>query len=68
MKKKKDKAFKWLGKENHSEILGEVMLSLPKKLITVLLYYFFQLSDVEIGRLFDIPRSTIQYRLARYFL
>ncbi|MFL0462691.1 hypothetical protein [Virgibacillus pantothenticus] len=44
------------------------MLSLPKKLITVLLYYFFQLSAVEIGRLFDIPRSTIQYRLARYFL
>ncbi|WP_326564491.1 RNA polymerase sigma factor [Bacillus andreraoultii] len=39
------------------------MRTLPEeKRTAVLLYYFFNLSDVEIGKLFGIPRSTVQYR------
>ncbi|WP_442961221.1 RNA polymerase sigma factor [Pseudogracilibacillus sp. SO30301A] len=48
------------GKNITSKLLAEAMRTLPKeKSITVLLYYFFQLSDVEIGQLLDIPRSTV---------
>ncbi|WP_458796671.1 RNA polymerase sigma factor [Shouchella clausii] len=40
------------------------MRTLPKeKRITVLLYYFFNMSDVEIAQLFDIPRSTVRYSI-----
>src|SRR5699024_6853727 len=56
------------GKKITPKLLAKAMRTLPKeKCITVLLYYFFQLSDVEIGQLLDIPRSTVQYRRTSSF-
>src|SRR5690625_1528509 len=56
------------GKKITPKLLAEAMRTLPKeKSITVLLYYFFQLSDVEIGQLLNIPRSTVQYRRTSSF-
>ncbi|WP_442961223.1 helix-turn-helix domain-containing protein [Pseudogracilibacillus sp. SO30301A] len=56
------------GKKITPKLLAEAMRILPKeKCITVLLYYFFQLSDVEIGQLLNIPRSTVQYRRTNSF-
>src|SRR5690625_4048158 len=47
--------FQVAGKKITPKLLAEAMRTLPKeKRITVLLYYFFQLSDVEIGNLLDI--------------
>lgn len=56
------------GKKITPKLLAEAMRTLPKeKRITVLLYYFLQLSDVEIGQLLDILRSTVQYRRTSSF-
>jgi len=33
----------------------------------VLLYYFFDMSDAEIAELYQIPRSTVQYRRTSSF-
>ena len=33
----------------------------------VLLYYFFHMTDVEIAKLMNIPRSTVQYRRTSSF-
>ncbi|GGP08740.1 MULTISPECIES: RNA polymerase sigma factor [Bacillales] len=61
-------SFQVAGKKITPKLLAEAMRTLPKeKRITVLLYYFFQLSDVEIGQLLDIPRSTVQYRRTSSF-
>src|SRR5690625_2817813 len=61
-------SFQVAGKKITTKLLAEAMRTLPKeKFITVLLYYFFQLSDVEIGQLLDIPRSTVQYRRTSSF-
>ncbi|PAD58668.1 RNA polymerase subunit sigma [Bacillus sonorensis] len=50
------------------KLLAEAMHTLPdEKRIAVLLYYFFNMSDVEIGQLLDIPRSTVQYRRTSSF-
>ncbi len=60
--------FQVAGKKITPKLIAEAMLTLPKeKRITVLLYYFFELSDVEIGQLFIIPRSTVQYRRTSSF-
>ncbi|GAB2562182.1 RNA polymerase sigma factor [Gracilibacillus alcaliphilus] len=60
--------FQVAGKEITPKLLAEAMRTLPKeKRITVLLYYFFNLSDVEISQLLDIPRSTVQYRRTSSF-
>src|SRR5690625_3501393 len=60
--------FQVAGKKITPKLLAEAMRTLPKeKCITVLLYYFFQLSDVEIAQLLDIPRSTVQYRRTSSF-
>ena len=43
-------------------------LSLPEeKRRSVLLYYFFNMSYVEIAKLYQIPRSTVQYRRTSSF-
>ena len=43
-------------------------LSLPEeKRRAVLLYYFFDMSDAEIAALYQIPRSTVQYRRTSSF-
>lgn len=56
------------GKKITPKLLAEAMRTLPKeKRKTVLLYYFFNKSDVEIGQLLDIPRSTVQYRRTSSF-
>lgn len=61
-------SFQVAGKKITPKLLAEAMHTLPKeKRITVLLYYFFELSDVEIGQLLHIPRSTVQYRRTSSF-
>ena len=43
-------------------------LSLPEeKRRAVLLYYFFNMSYAEIAELYQIPRSTVQYRRTSSF-
>lgn len=61
-------AFQIAGREITSKLLEDALLTLPdNKRIIVLLYYFFNLSDVEIGQLLQIPRSTVQYRRTSSF-
>ena len=49
-------------------IAGKALHSLPEeKREAVLLYYFFDMSDVEIAKLHNIPRSTVQYRRTSSF-
>lgn len=56
------------GKNITAKLLEDALLTLPEnKRIVVLLYYFFNLSDVEIGQLLQIPRSTAQYRRTSSF-
>lgn len=60
--------FQVRGKRITPKLLAEAMHTLPdEKRIAVLLYYFFNMSDVEIGQLLDIPRSTVQYRRTSSF-
>lgn len=61
-------SFQVAGKKITPKLLAEAMRTLPnEKRITVLLYYFFNKSDVEIGQLLNIPRSTVQYRRTSSF-
>jgi len=61
-------AFTVGGKKITSKLLADALHSLPEdKRKAVLLYYFFEMSDVEIGELLDIPRSTVQYRRTSSF-
>jgi len=58
-----EKSFVIAGKEITAKLLAEALHSLPEeKREAVLLYYFFDMSDVEIAKLHNIPRSTVQYR------
>ncbi|WP_226527333.1 RNA polymerase sigma factor [Metabacillus niabensis] len=51
------------GKRITPRLLAEAMRTLPtEKRKTVLLYCFFDKSDVEIAELLKIPHSTVQYR------
>lgn len=60
--------FQVAGKEITPKFLAKAMSTLPdEKRTVILLYYFFNMSDVEIGQLLDIPRSTIQYRRTSSF-
>lgn len=61
-------SFHVAGKKITPKLLAEALRTLPKeKRETVLLYYFFDKSDVEIAELLDIPRSTVQYRRTSSF-
>nr|WP_286314232.1 RNA polymerase sigma factor [Mammaliicoccus lentus] len=61
-------SFQVAGKKITPKLLSEALRALPKeKRKTVLLYYFFEKSDVEIAELLDIPRSTVQYRRTSSF-
>jgi len=63
-----EKSFSVAGKEITAKLLAEALHSLPEdKRNAVLMYYFFEKSDVEIGKLLDIPRSTVQYRRTSSF-
>lgn len=61
-------AFNVAGKKITPKLLADALHSLPEdKRKAVLLYYFMELSDVEIGHMLDIPRSTVQYRRTSSF-
>ena len=52
-----------------AKLLADAMHSLPdEKRRTVLLYYFFEMTDAEIAELMKIPRSTVQYRRTSSFI
>lgn len=63
-----EQGFQVAGKRITAKLLAEALRTLPEeKRKSVLLYYFFGMSDVEIGELFNAPRSTIQYRRTSSF-
>ena len=56
------------GKMHTAKLLAEALHSLPdEKRQAVLLYYFFDMTDVEIAELMKVPRSTVQYRRTSSF-
>ena len=56
------------GKEWDAKTIADAIHSLPEeKRRSVLLYYFFDMSDAEIAELYQIPRSTVQYRRTSSF-
>lgn len=60
--------FQVAGKRVTPKLLAKAMHTLPdEKRTAVLLYYFFNMSDVEISQLLNIPRSTVQYRRTSSF-
>ena len=55
-----EKSFVIAGKEITAKLLAEALHSLPEeKREAVLLYYFFDMSDVEIAELLNVNRSTV---------
>lgn len=61
-------AFTVAGKKITPKLLADALHSLPEdKRKAVLLYYFMEMSDVEISELLNIPRSTVQYRRTSSF-
>ena len=58
-----EQSFFIAGKEITAKLLAEALRSLPEeKRETILLYYFFDMSETEISRLCNIPRTTVKYR------
>ena len=56
------------GKKITPELLAEAIRTLPEeKRIAILLYYFEGMTDAEIARLHNVPRSTVQYRRTSSF-
>lgn len=50
------------------ELLNEALRLLPEeKLQVIVLYYFSDMTDIEIAELISIPRSTVQYRRTSSF-
>lgn len=67
-REKDDGSFRVAGKKITPELLAEAIRTLPEeKRIAVLLYYFEGMSDAEIARLHNVPRSTVQYRRTSSF-
>ena len=65
---KEEQTFFAGGKELSAKLIADAIHSLPEeKRKAVLLYYFFDMSDAEIAELYQIPRSTVQYRRTRSF-
>lgn len=65
---KTDDAIRVAGKKITPQLLAEALRTLPdEKREAVLLYYFFEMSDAEIAKLYNIPRSTVQYRRTSSF-
>ena len=51
-----------------AKLLAEALHTLPdEKRQAVLLYYFFNMTDIEIAEAMKIPRSTVQYRRTSSF-
>lgn len=60
--------FQMAGKRITAKLLADALHMLPEeKRKAVLLYYFFNKTDVQIGELLNIPRSTVQYRRTSSF-
>ena len=58
-----DNSFRVGGKRITPELLAEALRTLPEeKRNAVMLYYFHDMSDADIAKLYNIPRSTVQYR------
>lgn len=58
-----EQSFVVSGKEITTKLLAEALHSLPEdKRNAVLLYYFFEMSDAEIAKYCNIPRTTVQTR------
>lgn len=65
---KEEQTFFARGKELSAKLIADAIRSLPEeKRKAVLLYYFFDMSDAEIAALYQIPRSTVQYRRTSSF-
>ena len=65
---KEEQTFFAGGKELSAKLIADAIHSLPEeKRRAVLLYYFFDMSDAEIAALYQIPRSTVQYRRTSSF-
>lgn len=65
---KDDGSFRVAGKKITPELLAEAIRTLPEeKRIAILLYYFEGMTDAEIARLHNVPRSTVQYRRTSSF-
>ena len=63
-----EEAFCAGGLKITAKLLAEALHSLPdEKRQAVLLYYFFDMTDVEIAELMKVPRSTVQYRRTSSF-
>ena len=63
-----EKSFFVAGREKTAKQLADALHSLPEeKRQAVLLYYFFDMTDVEIAELMKIPRSTVQFRRTSSF-
>ena len=63
-----DKYFQQAGKKITPKLLLEAIRTLPEeKRKAIMLYYFEGMTDVEIGKLFNTSRSTIQYRRTSSF-
>ena len=55
--------YQMAGKKITPKLLLEAIRTLPEeKRTAILLYYFEGMTDVEIGKMFNTSRSTIQYR------
>ena len=60
--------YQMAGEEITPKLLLEAIRTLPEeKRTAILLYYFEGMTDVEIGKLFNTSRSTIQYRRTSSF-
>ena len=60
--------YQMAGKEITPKLLLEAIRTLPEeKRTAILLYYFEGMTDVEIGKMFNMSRSTIQYRRTSSF-
>lgn len=63
-----DKSFFVAGMEITPKMLANAVHALPEeKRDAVLLYYFFDMSDAEIAKLYNLSRSTVQYRRTSSF-
>ena len=60
--------YQMAGKEITPKLLLEAIRTLPEeKRTAILLYYFEGMTDVEIGKMINTSRSTIQYRRTSSF-
>lgn len=65
---KDDNSFSVGGKRITPELLAEALRTLPEvKRNAVILYYFHDMSDADIAKLYNIPRSTVQHRRTSSF-